>query len=239
MGVLSVSEKIARTDTMSHYWHMTDEDWIAKIDRGLTEPRMTRALRLVTKHLDVRDARGFDFGCGEGVLMRRLEERGAVMDGCDPSEVLIERAGPRGSVGDVSYLRSLPAGLYDFFLMFQVVSFLTRSGEFDEALTEAYRLLKPEGLLLITIANGRVMAQNARRPHVADPKTFNDFLGHYGFIEVDHMFDNCLRTTAWRCLHPSRRNERTMDDAEIAHMSEAHKCAKCAMYLSLSRKPTI
>ena len=217
-------------------YKMTDDDWSSKVARGETMPRMNRAIRLMEPYIDFNNSRGFDFGCGEGVFMRVLNERGSVMYGCDPSPDLIKLAPTNAVVGDFTRLKEFDDGFFDFFLCFQVVSFLDKPGEFGRTFAEASRVLRTGGVFLLTILNSRMTKADARHPHVADPDTLKDYLLTFGLNEMGQTYDNTMRRLPWRLLNFSRRNERTQDDEELARFPDAHKRQKSTAIISVSVK---
>lgn len=98
-----------------------------------------------------------DFGCGEGTNTRRLAQTGARMTGIDISERLIEHArqaeqdDPLGITYQVSsYSAATPFGDASFDAVVSTMA-LMDGPDFDGAMREAYRLLRPGGFLAFSI----------------------------------------------------------------------------------------
>jgi ubiquinone/menaquinone biosynthesis C-methylase UbiE len=97
-----------------------------------------------------------DIGCGGGIYSRALAEMGAAhVTGVDFSEEMLEAAREKShSYERVQFLvgnaveTSLPGEEYDLILERALVHHLTQR-DLEDALREAFRLLRPGGLLLI------------------------------------------------------------------------------------------
>lgn len=104
--------------------------------------------------------RVIDFGCGEGVLSRKLALGGAAdVIGIDPSADLIENAksGPplanaRYLLGSVEQLRGVLSGTIDLILVINVLAYMSADEE-HSFYTEAKRVLSPGGSLVVTHSN--------------------------------------------------------------------------------------
>ena len=93
-----------------------------------------------------------DLGCGEGRFSRMLAERGGRVTGVDLSERFIEYAtehrvgDERYVLGDMEDLRGLADGSFD--LAVSYVS-LVDVVDLEAAIAEAFRVLRPEGRLVV------------------------------------------------------------------------------------------
>jgi ubiquinone/menaquinone biosynthesis C-methylase UbiE len=100
-----------------------------------------------------------DVGCGPGVMAESILSRGCSFWGADPSEKMIEIGrsrfpeGPRVQFACMDALRlSFPDGFFDAVLCMGVIDALQdRRG----AVREMLRVLKPNGILIITFTNFR------------------------------------------------------------------------------------
>lgn len=148
--------------------------------------------------------RWLDAGCGTGTLSRWLaRERGFSVESIDGSEKMLANASPEAGV---EYSRrevsrtGFPDGSFDGVLCSSVLEYIPA---IDVALEEFHRVLKPGGLLMVSIPNA---AWSARVPlklaywltwpfgekrmfrfldysvHSYSQKAFADLLRQYGFL---------------------------------------------------------
>ncbi len=90
--------------------------------------------------------RYLDIGCGEGRVMRAVEERGATVVGLDLSARLIEEAG----TGVVADLHRIPMRDRSFDGVYSVLT-LEHVADHKAFFTEAARVTMPDGVLAIVI----------------------------------------------------------------------------------------
>jgi SAM-dependent methyltransferase len=97
--------------------------------------------------------RVLDVGCGRGEILRRCAKLGASVYGIDYSPVAarmaaeLDEGGTRVSLGDAKFL-PFPSMCFDRVLMFDLVEHL-HPWELQKTLTEARRVLRPQGRLII------------------------------------------------------------------------------------------
>ncbi|NCN86715.1 class I SAM-dependent methyltransferase [archaeon] len=99
-----------------------------------------------------------DIGCGSGVQARHLQERGLQVYGIDLSEKLIKLAKKesQNSFFNKMDMRELKfiSGMFDG--IWSVASLLhLEKKDVPLALSEAYRILKPEGIMYLSIKGGK------------------------------------------------------------------------------------
>jgi len=111
------------------------------------------AAALVDELLDVRGRDVLDVGCGEGWLVRHMGEAGAAsVVGVDPLGVALERA--RAHDSGRRYLEAraeaLPFddGSFDIAVLFNSLHHVAAE-RMDEALAEAFRVLRSDGVLYV------------------------------------------------------------------------------------------
>lgn len=134
-----------------------DEDYLYFYEPFLTDERSDAEADTVWQLLGLEPGMGvLDLACGHGRIANRLAERGASVVGLDatPSFLELARADAAARGVEVDYIegdmRSLPwESRFD-----RVVCWFTSFGYFDDdgnrtVLREAWRALKPDGLLLI------------------------------------------------------------------------------------------
>jgi 2-polyprenyl-3-methyl-5-hydroxy-6-metoxy-1,4-benzoquinol methylase len=140
-------------------WHTNAEAWTDAVREGSIESR-----RLVTNQaiIDAVLARAprtaLDIGCGEGWLVRALDERGVQMTGVDVVPELIERA-TRAGGGDFRVLsyESIAAGELDAQVDVAIANFsLIGKESVDGLVASVSRLLVPRGALIIQTLHPRV-----------------------------------------------------------------------------------
>jgi ubiquinone/menaquinone biosynthesis C-methylase UbiE len=116
--------------------------------------------RHVLDLFDKRGGRFLDAGCGTGDFIPDLLERGGEVFGLDFAEEMIEQTRTRLgvddddprvrlAVGDVCKLR-FDSDYFDGIIAVGLVEYLA---DFDAALQEMYRVLKPGGSLVVTVPN--------------------------------------------------------------------------------------
>jgi SAM-dependent methyltransferase len=106
-------------------------------------------------------ARVLDAGCGPGLLLERLAERGLQVFGLDASPAMLRRASERRSparlgalplqLGNVEELPYRDAS-FDLVCSAGVIEYLAQDGR---ALTEMRRVLRPGGYLVLATTNAR------------------------------------------------------------------------------------
>lgn len=98
-------------------------------------------------------ARLLDFGCGTGDFLRRMHALKWNVAGLDPEESVVERI--RRQLGLAAYVGSLPYPLWPD-ASFEAITMwqsLEHAHEPLDVLRDAYRLLTPNGRLLLTVPN--------------------------------------------------------------------------------------
>ncbi|HWP41973.1 MAG TPA: class I SAM-dependent methyltransferase, partial [Blastocatellia bacterium] len=113
--------------------------------------RRQRVLELLPERL----GRVADVGCGPGVMVEAVLERGGSFDGVDLSEEMVREATERfGHLNNVSFRQGniesldLPAGHYDQVICMAVIEYLKTP---DRAMAEIARILRPGGVAIVTV----------------------------------------------------------------------------------------
>ena len=217
---------------MVENFKVTDEDWFEVVKSPKSQVKFQLCLRCLSDTIDLNNAKGFDFGCGEGTFVRILREKGAVVEGCDISDTLVPTDDPELFVGGVDFLTSVPSNSKDFFVAMQIIAFLNEE-EQQQMLREASRILKTNGLMLILTSNEHALPVGTKKV-TSDPLRFHLYLSKYGLREVRQDFYNCLRQWYYRIL-PSNRGWK-YDLALCDKMPSKYKQTKCSAYISVSVK---
>lgn len=189
------------------------------------EDRLRRsALARLVGHGDGREL--LDAGCGSGRWSVFLAEAGWVVTGVDISEELIRLAAPAAGV---TYVASaiqdldLPAGRFDAWLSVTALQHITSPAEFDAALDNLLRMLRPGGmaafleyspLVLVGTMPSYLRARSRRqwievmtsRGYVKRAESGVRFLGHGPYILAVRLLRrfgiapgalNLLRSACW------------------------------------------
>lgn len=147
------------TERTNAYYDAVAEEYTAiyreRSPRGLAfELRRQRVLEL----FDRPGSRVLDVGCGPGVMVEPMRERGCQFVGVDPSTGMIEQCQRRfGALEDTRFFvgsaeqLDLPDASFDVVISMGV---LERVQDCDAALRECIRVLVPGGRLIVTLANG-------------------------------------------------------------------------------------
>ena len=156
-------------EEVARYWDANAASWAEQVRGGgdvarewLNNPAFLQFLG------DLRGREVLDAGCGEGYNTRILARRGARMAGVDVSEGMIalavqaERREPLG----IRYTRTSYAelGVFADASFDGVVSFmaLMDGPGFDRAMQEAFRVLRPGGLLAFSIRHPCFLTKGAK-----------------------------------------------------------------------------
>src|SRR4029077_14433101 len=155
-------------EEVARYWDANAGPWAAEVRRGADVAREWLNNPAFLPFIgDLNGRQVLDAGCGEGYNTRILARRGARMTGVDISERMIdlareaERAEPLG----LRYERTSYADLSLFAdaSFDAVVSFmaLMDGPRFDLAMREAFRVLRPGGVLAFSITHPCFLTKGA------------------------------------------------------------------------------
>jgi SAM-dependent methyltransferase len=110
-----------------------------------------RRLRFITSHLP-RGAAVLDIGCGRGVLLKDLADRGYRVFGTERSPDAARGADPRAEIRFGETLRdaAFDADFFDQVIIWHVFEHLPDP---SETLREIHRILKPGGSVIIAVPN--------------------------------------------------------------------------------------
>ncbi|MDQ6802409.1 MAG: class I SAM-dependent methyltransferase [Acidobacteriota bacterium] len=141
-------------DTSTRSWDAIADDWVQHADtndyrNGLLMPFMLELLG------DVRGMTILDLGCGEGGYSRELTARGAKVVGVDGSSRLVEIARQRapGIQYVVANANALEAIESESFEIVMASMSLMDVEDYEGAIDEAWRVLRPGGRLFMSITH--------------------------------------------------------------------------------------
>lgn len=177
------------------YWNEAAEAWTALTRAGFDVYRDGLNTPAFFSNLpNIEGLKGLDIGCGEGHNTRLLAKQGAAMQAIDISEVFIghaqdaEQANPHGIQYQVASATALPFDdqQFDFATSFMC---LMDMPDPENALREAYRILKPGGFLQFSITHP--CFDNLYRKNLRDEngKTYAVQLGSYFSTVNGEMFE--------------------------------------------------
>jgi 2-polyprenyl-3-methyl-5-hydroxy-6-metoxy-1,4-benzoquinol methylase len=131
------------------------------LSEKVNEKRKTRVCQDLETVLDQRDInltgkKVLDAGCGTGIYSKFYAERGSDVSGVDFSHSAIEKIQSENisgkfQVGDISSL-NFGSNEFDIVHCFSVLYHIISDNEWEEAISELCRVLKPNGILLLRIA---------------------------------------------------------------------------------------
>lgn len=134
-------------EAQGRMWSARAEDW-TEVEEG-----DTRRFEQVIERVGIGPGDSvLEVGCGSGVFMREVADRGARASGLDASEALVAIAHRRVPEADlrVGDLQSLPYGHDSFDLVAGFNSFFF-AADMVEALREARRVTKPGGAVAVQV----------------------------------------------------------------------------------------
>jgi ubiquinone/menaquinone biosynthesis C-methylase UbiE len=141
------------------YWNENAKNWIKLAKLGYDRCRDLINSPAFFKILpDINDLKGIDIGCGEGYNTRIAAKRGAELIAIDISEVFIasakenEMQEPLGIKYQVASAINLPFPDEYFDFAMATMSLMDISNT-EKALSEAYRVLKPNGFFQFSITH--------------------------------------------------------------------------------------
>ena len=137
-------------------------DWASSYDKDLLSDNLSyvapkEAVKVFARHFDNISAHILDVGCGTGLSGQALASAGyKLIDGVDLSEEMLEQARLKGIYNSL-FQADLTAGLkvpdnhYDAVLS---VGTFTHGHVGPEGLNEVIRVVKPEGIVCLTVNEG-------------------------------------------------------------------------------------
>ncbi len=179
------------------------------------QPLVERLVRLVgARHIRFlcrglpAGARVLDVGCGRGVLLAALADRGLEVHGVEQSAEAARGADPRAEIRIATYLdeAGYAPGYFDEIIIWHVLEHLDDPRRFCR---EAHRLLKPGGRLIVAVPNfGSVQARFSGSAwfHLDLPRHLYHFplpalrslLRDHGFaVEGEHHFSLRQNPFGW------------------------------------------
>ena len=189
-------------EEVARYWDQNADSWTDQVRKGwdvYRESHNTPAfLRLAG---DLKDKIVLDAGCGEGYNTRLLARLGARVTGVDISPKMIgfareaEEERPLGICYEVASFCDL--SLFESESFDVVVSFvaLMDGPDYEGALSEIYRVLRPRGELVFSVSHPCFMTrgfgwmndgQGGTKLTVSEYFNEEPWVEHWGFTEAPH-----------------------------------------------------
>lgn len=187
-------------DKNATYWRDTYSE--GDIQGIIYRRRQTVALSYVDGLLLPKTSRVLEIGCGAGLLTRALARRGFAVEAIDSSEAMVNLtlqsatdanldsriSAHKGDVHNLLY----PAESFDLIVALGLVPWLL---DFNKALLEIIRVLRPGGFIVLTMDNAR------RATTLLDPSTFPAIeiivgiirrkLQKAGLLTINNLWLNC------------------------------------------------
>ncbi|MBO8175691.1 MAG: class I SAM-dependent methyltransferase [Thermococcus sp.] len=156
----------------------TEKLWMYDPRSEVGKKRMEKQKELLEKFLPIKSGKALDIGCGMGISAFALEELGFEVIGIDVQEELVEKAKKIAEeLGYKMEFRVMDARKLDF--PNETLDLVALLGnplphlsvyDFDKIIQEAFRVLKPNGVLFLEYADWiRLLHQGYREVLVEDP----------------------------------------------------------------------
>lgn len=150
-------------NTNIHEWENAAKAWLSTVEENIARNHI-----LIPKTMeilgDVSEKNVLDLGCGEGGYSRLLAKKGAKVIGVDASNTLISAAKELSMNMDIAYyvksacdLKGIEDNTFDIVISAMCLMAIE---DFENALTEIYRVLKPGGTVVISILHPCFSGQN-------------------------------------------------------------------------------
>ena len=147
-------------EDVARYWDRNADSWTEQVRKGRDIYRESyNTAALLTLAGDLKGKEVLDAGCGEGHFTRLLAELGATVTGVDISPKMIafaraaeeeRRLGIRYEVASFSDLSRFESESFDAVLSFMA---LMDGPDYEGAVHEAYRVLRPGGVLAFSVTH--------------------------------------------------------------------------------------
>jgi SAM-dependent methyltransferase len=169
-----------------------DPDPINRMNRmGALKKRVRQVVQRMNE-----PGRILDIGCATGIFLNRMKELGWETKGVEPSAEAAEYAITRFNL-DVTHGYLADANLPDdFFDVVTIWDVIEHVPEIKPFIREIYRILKPGGLVIATLPNGKAWERYIfgeywvgweipRHYRTFTPETIKSFLQRYGFKDAE------------------------------------------------------
>ncbi|UFX43057.1 class I SAM-dependent methyltransferase [Bradyrhizobium sp. 41S5] len=161
-----------------------------RLHQSRTFKARTAAMFDLLGNADLNGQRWLDAGCGTGTLSRLLAARGCDVTGVDASSEMIaaarERPADRLTFRQIPTIANLPFAdrSFDGVLCASVLEYVP---DVAQCLAQIHRVLRPGGLLLVSIPNrGSLLRQGYKLAHVASSRVLARPLFRYlAFSRLD------------------------------------------------------
>ena len=163
------------------YYIKHDEYLEGRFERMVYPSRTVSDLRYRRIVKRVGKGRILDVGCGYGYILSGLQAQYSDLYGIDVKKRLMEEVkywikGGSFCLGDAKNI-PFKSNTFDYLICTEVLEHI----EGDDAVKDCYRVLKPGGIALITVPNGKQNMGNPEHIRLFSFKSLSDFLEETGF----------------------------------------------------------
>ncbi len=182
-------------EKLDEYLNKTDHDKVSKYF-------ITRRHIFLDKYLEGKQGVSLDVGCGQGFFTEFLLDKGFDSHGIEVREEYLEFAKENGKANySLGSAESIPFedNKFDLIILFATLEHIVDRAE---ALKEINRVLKADGILIVTVPNtwSYFFLRSFATYTIRGMRPWKNVHYQQNYFYWEHLLDNFLRVIDWRPL---------------------------------------